>query len=412
MRINTNIMALDAYRNLDNTNGALANSLEKLSSGYRINRAADDASGLVISENLGKQVSGLTVATQNAQDGISVVQTAEGALTTVNSMLQRMHDLIVQSANTASSDSTARAAAQNEIAQLRDEIDRIGNTTAFGNQNLLDGSFGAQAAQLTSTATGLSSGLTLAPVATGSVAFSLNIDAGNTAGSLQVSVVVSAGTYATAASFQAELQNDVNAATTGHAGFTGSVTVNVTDLGSGVWTVNLKRDSTTAGTGITVTGVGSAIAAAITASGSAAVSNTGGGVFQVGANITASNQIHVSIDDIRITSGTNTTYTALKNIDVTDPTQNTVSASLVDSAIASVSALRGQLGADQNRFTSTIANLQVTTENLSASESRIRDTDMASEMVNFTKDQILLQAGTAMLAQANAVPQTILKLLQ
>ena len=161
MRINTNVMALDAYRNLNNTNSALASSLEKLSSGYRINRAADDASGLVISENLNKQVSGLTVATQNAQDGISVVQTAEGALTTVNSMLQRIHDLIVQSANTASSDSTARSAAQNEIAQLRDEIDRIGNTTAFGNQNLLDGSFGAQAAQLTSTATGLSSGVTL-----------------------------------------------------------------------------------------------------------------------------------------------------------------------------------------------------------------------------------------------------------
>ncbi len=129
MRINTNVMALDAYRNLNNTNDALASSLEKLSSGYRINRAADDASGLVISENLDKQVSGLTVATQNAQDGISVVQTAEGALTTVNSMLQRIHDLIVQSANTASSDSTARTAAQNEIAQLRDEIDRIGNTT-------------------------------------------------------------------------------------------------------------------------------------------------------------------------------------------------------------------------------------------------------------------------------------------
>ena len=136
-------------------------------------------------------------------------------------------------------------------------------------------------------------------------------------------------------------------------------------------------------------------------------------MFQVGANVTDTNQIHVSIDDIRITSGTNTTYTALANIDVTEPDPERRSrASLVDTAIASVSALRGQLGADQNRFQSTIANLQVTTENLSASESRIRDTDMASEMVNFTKDQILLQAGTAMLAQANAAPQTVLKLLQ
>jgi flagellin len=411
MRINTNIMALDAYRNLNKTNDMLAGSLEKLSSGYRINRAADDASGLVISQNLDKQISGLKVATQNAQDGISVVQTAEGALTQVNSMLQRIHDLIVQSANTASSDSTARTAAQNEIVQLRDEIDRIGNTTAFGNQNLLDGSFGAQAGQLTNTATGLTNGLVLTGAAA-SVQFSLNIDAGNTAGSLVATVSVNAGTYVTAASFQTELQADIDAKTTGVAGFTGAVTVKVTDLGSGVWSVNIKRNSTDAGTGIAISGVGSDIAQAITASGAATVANTAGGVFQVGANVTAMNQIHVSIDDVRITSGTNTTYTALANIDVTNTTQNTISANLVDSAIASVSALRGQLGADQNRFQSTIANLQVTTENLSASESRIRDTDMASEMVNFTRDQILLQAGTAMLAQANSAPQTILRLLQ
>ena len=404
-------MALDAYRNLNNTNDMLASSLEKLSSGYRINRAADDASGLVISQNLDKQISGLKVATQNAQDGISVVQTAEGALTQVNSMLQRIHDLIVQSANTASSDSTARTAAQNEIVQLRDEIDRIGNTTAFGNQNLLDGSFGAQAAQLTSGSTGHVAGLNLTG-ATTSVQFSLNLDAGNTAASLITTVSVTAGNYATAASFQTQLQSDVNTATNAHAGFTGAVTVKVTDLGSGVWTVNFNRNSTGTGTGIAISGVGSDIAQAITTSGAATVANTAGGVFQVGANVTAANQIQVSIDDVRITGGTNTTYTALAAIDVTNTTTNSTSATLVDSAISSVSALRGQLGADQNRFQSTIANLQVTTENLSASESRIRDTDMASEMVNFTKDQILLQAGTAMLAQANSAPQTILKLLQ
>jgi len=411
MRINTNIMAFNAYRNLNTTNDRLASSLEKLSSGYRINRAADDASGLVISQNLDKQISGLKVATQNAQDGISVVQTAEGALTQVNSMLQRIHDLIVQAANTASSDSTARSAAQNEIVQLRDEIDRIGNTTSFGNQNLLDGSFGAQAGQLTSTATGLTSGLTLTG-AGASLQFSLNLDAGNTNGSLIATVSVNTGTYATAASFQAELQTDIDTVTTGVAGFTGAVTVKVTDLGSGVWTVNFKRNSTDADTGIAISGIGDDIAQGITASGSATVANTAGGVFQVGANVTDTNQIHVSIDDVRITSGTNTTYTALANIDVTNTTQNTISATLVDAAIASVSALRGQLGAYQNRFQSTIANLQVTTENLSASQSRIRDTDMASEMVNFTRDQILLQAGTAMLAQANAAPQTVLRLLQ
>ena len=162
---------------------------------------------------------------------------------------------------------------------------------------------------------------------------------------------------------------------------------------------------------MTVATVGSDLAA-LGSSGSAAVTNTGGGVFQVGANVTATNQIKVSIDDIRVTSGTNTTYTALSQIDVTDISNHTIAGGLVDNAIDAVSALRGKLGADQNRFQSTIANLQVTTENLSASESRIRDTDMAYEMVNFTRDQILLQAGTAMLAQANAAPQTVLRLLQ
>jgi flagellin len=411
MRINTNIMAFNAYRNLNTTNDRLSSSLEKLSSGYRINRAADDASGLVISQNLDKQVSGLRQATQNAQDGISVVQTAEGALTQVNSMLQRMHDLIVQAANTASSDSTARQAAQNEIDQLRNEIDRIGNTTAFGNQNLLDGSFGAQEGRLNVVGTGLTSGVTVAG-AGATAAFSLHVDSGNANGSLLATVQVAAGTYASAASFQAALQAGVDAAETGVDGFTGAVTVKVTDLGSGVWTTEFKRNSAGTGTNVSVAAQGADLQPALTSSGSAAVTNTGGGVFQVGANVTATNQIAVSIDDIRITSGTNSTYTALAQIDVTDISNHTIAAGLVDSAIDSVSALRGKLGADQNRFQSTIANLQVTTENLSASESRIRDTDMAYEMVNFTRDQILLQAGTAMLAQANAAPQSVLRLLQ
>ncbi|HVJ97026.1 MAG TPA: flagellin, partial [Acidimicrobiia bacterium] len=151
MRINQNIMAFNAYRNLSSTGGALGKSLEKLSSGYRINRAADDAAGLVISQGLRAQVSGLRVATRNAQDGVSVVQTAEGALTEVHSMLQRIRDLVVQAANTASNDVNARTAAQNEIDALRSEIDRIAQTTTFGAQALLDGSFGAQAARASTT---------------------------------------------------------------------------------------------------------------------------------------------------------------------------------------------------------------------------------------------------------------------
>ena len=191
----------------------MANSLEKLSSGYRINRAADDASGLVISQNLAKQVSGLTQATQNAQDGISVVQTAEGALTQVNSMLQRIHDLIVQSANTASSDSTARNAAQNEISQLRDEIDRIGQTTAFGNQNLLDGSFGAQDGHV-AIAAAWSPRAPVSRLSAARSAFDMALDGRQHLG---VHVDVTAATYANAASFQTELQaDDQHARSTAH----------------------------------------------------------------------------------------------------------------------------------------------------------------------------------------------------
>jgi flagellin len=412
MRINTNIMAFNAFRNLNVTNDGLAKSLEKLSSGYRINRAADDAAGLVISQNLAKQVSGLHQATQNAQDGISVVQTAEGALTQVNAMLQRIHDLIVQAANTASSDSTARTAAQNEINQLRDEIDRIGNTTSFGNQNLLDGTFGAQAAKVSDALVATANGVT---IGADSVSFDLVLD--NNAGT-SAHVDVTAGDYATAASLQTQLQADIKAAiaaVTSSAAFTAGVTVTVRDLGGGAWNVQIQRNSTTTGTSLFISNVNTAGGVQLvnlSSGASVQVSNTTGGIFQVGANVNTQNQIAVAIDDVRITGGANLTFTALLAVDVTDSTLNGNSASIVSLAIDSVSSLRGHLGAYQNRFQSTIANLQVTTENLSASQSRIRDTDMAFEMVNFTRQSILLQAGTAMLAQANAAPQTVLRLLQ
>jgi flagellin len=406
MRINQNIMAFNAYRNLSMTNSQLGKSLEKLSSGYRINRAADDAAGLVISQGLRAQVSGLRQASRNAQDGVSVVQTAEGALTEVHSMLQRIRDLVVQAANTASNDGAARTAAQNEIDALRDEIDRIAQTTSFGAQALLDGSFGAQAARTSTTTAGNASGVT---VNSGSLSFHLTIDSGN-ATTTSVSVVLTAGSYATAASWEAELQSAINVATSA-TGWTGSVTVQVRDLGGGAWTTELLRNSNADDTGLQITNVDTGVPGQIAAV-SGAVSNTGGGVFQVGSNVTTTNQIRVSIGDIRIASGTAGAFSSLVNLDVEDTAYHSTSQGLVDDAIEAVSTLRGQLGASQNRFESTIANLQVTTENLAASESRIRDTDMALEMVTFTRHQILLQAGTAMLAQANAAPQSVLRLLQ
>jgi len=276
MRINQNVMANNAYRNLSTTNMSLGKSLEKLSSGFRINRAADDAAGLVISQGLRSQVSGLRQAARNAQDGISVVQTAEGALNEVHTILNRMRDLAVQSANTGSNDPAARTAAAAEITALTSEITRISDTTRFGGTNLLDGSY------------------------------------------------------------------------------------------------------------------------------TAAV-----GVFQVGANGTADDQVTVAI------TNTDATTLAVNALDVTTSAATAQAAiTSISAAISTVSAQRGSLGALQNRFESMINNLQVTTENLVASESRIRDTDMAVEMTNFTKNQILSQAGTAMLAQANQVPQSILSLLR
>jgi flagellin len=407
MRINTNIMALNAYNNLQNTSNSLSASLSKLSSGYRINKAADDASGLVISENLKSQVSGLMQATRNAQDGISVVQTAEGALSSVQAMLQRIRDLVIQSANTGASDSTARQAAQNEIVQLRDEIDRVANTTSFGNASLLDGSFGAQAARLSGSTTVGSTGLSVG--ATSAASFTLVLDSG-AATSLSVNVAIVTGTYATAASFETEFQKDIDAALSGHAGFTGGVTAHVRDLGGGAWSVELVRNSSDTTAKLTIATVGASVPALTAAS--ASTTTTGGGVFQVGANVTSNDQITLSISDARITGGTDGAFTALSNIDVTNTTTYASAQTLIDGALDEVSSDRGQLGAVQNRFQSTISNLQVTSQNLSASESQIVDTDMSLEMVTFTKNQILLQAGTAMLAQANAVPQTILKLLQ
>jgi flagellin len=268
LRIQNNVEAFNSHRNLVSTAGKAAKAMEKLSSGYRINRAADDAAGLVISQGLRAQVSGLKVAARNAQDGISVVQTAEGALTEVHSMLNRMRDLAVQSVN-GSNDSAARTAANNEITQLKAEITRVSGNTKFGTLNLLNGDFSA------------------------------------------------------------------------------------------------------------------------------------GVAFQIGAN--AGDTIDVSISALA-------DYTSTVGSVTTASVASDYIASL-DGAISAVSGIRGKLGALQNRFESTINNIQVATENLAASEGRIRDTDMALEMVSFTRHQILTQAGTAMLGQANSVPQNVLRLL-
>ncbi len=392
----------------------LAKSLEKLSSGYRINRAADDASGLVISQGLRAQVSGLRQATRNAQDGVSVVQTAEGALTEVHAMLNRIRDLIVQSANTASSDTTARQAAQNEITQLRSEIDRIARHDGVRHPEAARTAPSVRRRHVQPTS---ATGRRRRP-ARPSAALACRSPSSSTRGHdqrLAARSTLTTGTYATAASFEAQLQTQISGAISAAiaTGFTGGVTVNVRDLGSGAWSVELVRNNTAiSNSKITTTAIGTGLGAARRGF-RHALSNTGGGVFQVGANVTTTNQIAVSIDDIRITErhqrGVHVALGHRRDRHVhhrlgpgTDRRRD-----LRRSATLGASSVRRRTGSSRPS-----ANLQVTTENLSASESRIRDTDMALEMVSFTRHQILLQAGTAMFAQANAAPQSMLRLLQ
>ncbi|MGY1854860.1 flagellin N-terminal helical domain-containing protein [Modestobacter sp. SYSU DS0290] len=274
LSVNTNIAAMNSYRNLSVTDGQMNKSLEKLSSGFRINRAADDAAGLAISEGLRSQIGGLKVAARNAQDGISVVQTAEGALTETHSILQRMRDLAVQASNDGALSDTDKAKADKEFQELALELDDIATKTTFNGTNLLDGTYTAKN-------------------------------------------------------------------------------------------------------------------------------------FQVGAN--AGETLAVSIGDMGATSATGLFGGTVGEI--TDVTTAQAALTAVNTAIGTVSDARAGLGATQNRLEHKINNLNATVENLSASESRIRDTDMAQEMTNFSRTQILSQAGTAMLAQANQSSQGILKLL-
>jgi len=382
-------MANNAYRNLSTTNMSLGKSLEKLSSGFRINRAADDAAGLVISQGLRAQVSGLRQATRNAQDGISVVQTAEGALNEVHTILNRMRDLTVQAANSGSNDAAARSAAQAEITALTDEVNRISDKTAFGGTSLLDGTYGVAAATTTGVAASSQSAVTNE--------FTLQIAGGAT---VTVASVSLAGTSAQDAVL---LQAGINAALT-TAGSVHAGNVSVT-AGAVAGTLKLDVKGLQNTQNFILGGFGTTTAAATgwTAGAGTAAAGTGG-TFQIGAN---------SGDTVEVRLANTNALSLLGGaLDVTTATGANSALTALDTAISTVSTTRGNIGALQNRFESMINNLQVTTENLVASESRIRDTDMAAEMTNFTKNQILSQAGTAMLAQANQVPQSILSLLR
>jgi flagellin len=379
LRINQNIAAMNAYRNLSVTDGQMSKSLERLSSGFRINRAADDAAGLAISEGLRAQTGGLKVAVRNAQDGISVVQTAEGALTETHSILQRMRDLAVQAAND-SNDAESRTAINAESNALKSELQRIATKTTYNNINLLDGTFASKQFQV-----GYAASDTIAVSITG--------------GSTPASITFTDSTVSAASTFE------FTQAAGGGVGSTHVVTGTIGVTTTAKQTMDaLNADAAfssafvaqldAAGTNVKVTsktGNTTAIALTTAATGTTAAAGVVGSASNGGFSDT-----DLGVNGISLLSQANAT-TAL---------------GLIDTAIKTVSASRASLGALQNRFEHTINNLNVAVENLSASESRIRDTDMAQEMVSFTRSQILSQAGTSMLSQANQAPQSVLSLLR
>ena len=308
MRIQHNITALNAHRNLTNNNSSVGKNLEKLSSGYKINRAGDDAAGLAISEKMRAQITGLETAQKNANDGVSLVQTAEGALTEVHSMLNRMVELATQSAN-GTYTTANRGEMQKEINALMKEIDRIGNTANFNGIKMFNGDVS-----------------------------SINLHVGE----------------------EGTDNNQISVAFTA---------MNSQGLG-------LSGAASAAG--------GANSAAGASASGQTSISTAAGTVNGPGAN----------------------------NADVTSADNAKAAISIINNAIDIISSMRSDFGALQNRLEHTINNLGVQTENITASESRIRDVDMAQEMMAYTKNNILVQASQAMLAQANQVPQGVLQLLQ
>ncbi len=450
MRINHNIAALNTHRQLTGNNAAAGKSLEKLSSGLRINRAGDDAAGLAISEKMRGQIRGLDMAAKNSQDGISLIQTAEGALNETHSILQRMRELAVQSANDTNT-ATDRSEIQKEISQLVDEIDRIGNNTEFNTKKLLNG------------------GASVAATVTGAAASQVTVNGGTADTKVGGTVTITAFTAATADTSSATTATFADKNVTMAAG--SAITINgvsftfdtshtvqnvldtINNAGIGVEAshtdgAGIVFTSTTVGSksNLTISGLAGGFAGAGTitegadatvtltgtpsytadgnkitiqsgdakglefsvsgASGAATISVTSNGGLNMHIGANENQNMYVSIGDMRSAA------LGINNIDVTDKTSANKAITTIQKAIETVSGERAKLGAFQNRLEHTINNLGTSSENLTAAESRIRDVDMAKQMMAFTKDNILTQAAQAMLAQANQQPQGVLQLLR
>lgn len=393
LSVQTNLAALNAANNLTRTQNQLANSLQKLSSGFRINTAADDAAGLAISEGMRSQMGGIKVGIRNAQDGISVVQTAEGALNETTSILQRMRDLSVQGANAGALTPAASSNIQTEITKLQTTLDNIGSNTKFNGQSLLTSKYNAD------FQVGANVGETVnVTIGTDASSKGLGVDtvdvttaaqAGYVSGLKLGDAVFATGASASTATLAAI--GDVNAL--------GTVQVNGKN-------VNLSAVTNQAD-----------ITAAMTAAGAGATATWAAGTALKFTSTTSAStsglSVSVSGSPLTVTAGTTTGATQAQ-VDANNVKASGADKAIlaIDAAIAKVSTERANLGATQNQFDHTINNANVALQNVTASESRIRDTDMAATMVDFTKSQILSQAGTAMLAQAKSLPQDVLTLLR
>ena len=388
MVVRSNIMAVNAQRQLGMNNSQVGKALEKLSSGYRINRAGDDASGLAISEKMKAQIKGLDTASLNSQDGISLVQTAEGALTEVHNMLNRMTELATRAANGINEDSN-RASLQKEVAKLQEEIDRISEGTNFNNLKLLDGSQ-TYAGNTALIGKGTANGV-----------MGLSVEGGNLSADAEISVNISADKTGTV--------------TVKAGGKATGVKFTVTQTGKGFYSVTADVSGVTDDK---IKAAWSGVTANFSVDGPKDDGTYAAGEqkFTAGKNESLQLQIGDTADSFnQLKVGIGSMSSAALGVDKVDISNQEGAAKAIDiirNAIDRVSSQRASLGATQNRLEYTINNLDTASENLQAANSRIRDTDMAKMMMEYTKMNVLTQSAQAMLAQANQQPQSVLQLLQ
>jgi flagellin len=485
--INSNITSLNAQRNLNNTTNTLSNSMKRLSSGLRINSAKDDAAGMSIANRMSAQVRGLNQAARNANDGISMAQVAEGAMQEVSSNLQRIRELAVQAASDSNSASD-RAALNDEVTQLVEEINRVANTTSFNGTNLLDGSFGEKSIQVGAkagdnetikvsmvnvkadslgvgsksyyraesegaavTGSGLAAGdLTINGYQIGATSADGVSPTGDDGSAIAIANAINARTGDTGVTASVEIASYSGTAMSGATSTLAALSANAVKINgvaigeiASVTSAAISRGSDIAAainavsdqTGVTATfstedgavKLTSIDGRNITVSSTAASDVTGLGVdasstvVYSSVNLSSSSQDGITIGGSNVGSaGLTAGYEAadvevgagVSSLDLTTRTGAEQAIGIVDAALANIDAARADLGAIQNRFESTIANLQNVSENVSAARSRIMDADFAAETAAMTKAQVMQQAGTAMLAQANQLPQIALSLLQ